>query len=76
MTDNESLQQMLDEVRKIREELSVLSESAKQITKAIEGVLGDKVRHVSDGAGYLEEGDFHYDDPHTEQEPGGRNDMS
>lgn len=75
MTDNESLQEMLDEVKKIREELSVLSESAKQITKAIEGVLGDKVRHVSNGPGYLEEGEFHYDNTYTDQEPGGRDDL-
>lgn len=60
--DQEALEEMLVEVRRIREELSALSESTKSITKAIEGVLGDKVAQHPDGAGYLEDGNFHYEE--------------
>lgn len=37
------LEDMLLEVKRIRHELSGLSESAKQISTAIEGILADKV---------------------------------
>jgi hypothetical protein len=65
--DQEALEAMLVEVRRIREELSVLSESTKAITKAIEGVLGDKVAPHPDGPGYIEDGDFHYEEYRGQQ---------
>lgn len=65
--NQEQLEAMLEEVKHIRRDLSRLSESAAAISKAIEGVLGDELRFSPDGPGYLEEGDFHYDDSYTEE---------
>ena len=38
---NEQLQEMLDEVKRIRESLAELSDSAQKVTEAIRGVLED-----------------------------------
>ena len=50
-TDTQALEEMLEEVKRIRKELNALSESAKIITTAIEGVLGDKIPDAQNGAG-------------------------
>lgn len=42
---------MLDEMRVFKERLHALSESAKNVTKAIEGVLDDDIRDAGTGAG-------------------------
>lgn len=57
MTEHEpTLEEMLAEVRRIRESLAELSSSAKSVTKAIEGVLGDKITYAND------EQQYNYDD--------------
>ena len=47
-TEQQQLQEMLDEVKRIRESLAELSESAQKVTEAIRGVLGEEKESLED----------------------------